>query len=130
MSVGGSAPDVTPGRTLPATRPGGVSVAKRTGSGVLVDELDAGQADELATAFKALADPVRLRLLSLVATAEEGEMCVCDLPELVERSQPTVSHHLSVLAEAGLVTRDQRGRWAWYAVDPRGVAVLRAALGD
>ncbi len=105
-------------------------MASNTAPGVLVDELDAGQAGELATAFKALADPVRLRLLSLVATAQEGEMCVCDLPELVERSQPTVSHHLSVLAEAGLVTRDQRGRWAWYAVDPKGVAALRAALAD
>ena len=97
---------------------------------VLGDELDAGRADELAGAFKALADPVRLRLLSLVATAESGEACVCDLPAQVDRSQPTVSHHLAVLAEAGLVTREQRGRWAWYAVDPRGIAVLRAALGE
>lgn len=98
--------------------------------GVLDREVDPGRADELAAAFKALSDPVRLRLLSLVATAEAGEVCVCDLPEKVGRSQPTVSHHLGVLAEAGLVSREQRGRWAWYSLDPRGVAALRAALGD
>lgn len=85
------------------------------------------EADELAGAFRVLADPVRLRLLSLIAA--EGEACGCDLVEAVGRAQPTVSHHLSVLHDAGLVTRDKRGRWAWYAVVPERVAVLRAALG-
>jgi ArsR family transcriptional regulator len=96
----------------------------------LHDELDTDAATELATTFKALADPVRLRLLSLVASAEGGEVCVCDLPEQVDRSQPTVSHHLTVLTEAGLVTREQRGRWAWFAADQRGLRALRMALGD
>ncbi len=96
----------------------------------LLDEpLGADQAEELAAAFKVLADPVRLRLLSLVAAAPEGEVCACDLIEPVDRSQPTVSHHLSVLAGAGLLEREQRGRWAWYRVVPDRLAVLRDALG-
>lgn len=86
-------------------------------------------AEELAAAFKVLADPVRLRLLSLIASADEGEVCACDLPAAVDRSQPTVSHHLSVLAEAGLVLREQRGRWAWFRVDRQRVAILADALG-
>ena len=83
-------------------------------------------AEALAAAFKAVADPVRLRLLSLVAAS--GEACVCDLPALVDRSQPTVSHHLKILLEAGLVTREQRGKWSWWAVVPERVAELQAAL--
>lgn len=92
--------------------------------------LSGDEAEQLAAAFQILADPIRLRLLSLVATAEEGEVCACDLVEPLARSQPTVSHHLSVLREAGLVTREQRGRWAWYAVAPEKLAVLRDALGS
>ena len=86
-------------------------------------------AEELALAFKVLADPARLRLLSLVASAAEGEACACDLVEPLGKSQPTVSHHLSVLTDAGLLTREKRGRWAWYRVDPDRFAVLRNALG-
>lgn len=86
------------------------------------------QATELAAAFKVLADPVRLRLFSLVATAPGGEVCACDLPEPLGRSQPTVSHHLKVLTEAGLLTREQRGRWAWFAADTTRLEVLRTAL--
>jgi ArsR family transcriptional regulator, arsenate/arsenite/antimonite-responsive transcriptional repressor len=86
------------------------------------------EAADLAGAFKVLADPVRLRLLSLVANAEEGEVCVCDLVEPLGRSQPTISHHLSVLHDAGLVERDKRGRWVWYRVVPARVQVLRDAL--
>lgn len=95
---------------------------------VLGGALDVDDAANLAAAFKALSDPVRLRLLSLVAAADGGEVCVCDLPALVDRSQPTVSHHLSVLAEAGLVRREQRGRWAWYAAVPSRVEALRTVL--
>lgn len=91
------------------------------------DAIGVEDAAVLATMFKAVADPVRLRLLSIIATS--GESCVCDLPELVDRSQPTVSHHLKVLAEAGLLQREQRGRWAWYRVDPDRLAQLRNALG-
>lgn len=90
--------------------------------------LDDSAATDLAGAFKVLADPVRLRLLSLVANAPEGELCACDLPELVGRSQPTVSHHLKILTEAGLLRREQRGRWAWFRIEPERLSVLRDAL--
>jgi ArsR family transcriptional regulator len=82
----------------------------------------------LAEAFKALGDPVRLRLLSLLATAAEGEVCACDLVEPVGKSQPTVSHHLKVLREAGLVTAAKRGVNIWYAVVPEQLDALRSAL--
>lgn len=93
---------------------------------VLEAPLDEADAATLASAFRAVSDPVRLRLLSLVAAS--GEACVCDLPAMVGRSQPTVSHHLKVLAEAGLVSREQRGKWAWFTVVPDRVAELQAAL--
>jgi ArsR family transcriptional regulator len=95
---------------------------------VLDAALDEREAGQLAGAFKVLADPVRLRLLSLVATAQGGEVCACDLVEPLGRSQPTISHHLGVLHEAGLVDREKRGRWVWYRVVPERVAVLRDAL--
>ena len=95
---------------------------------VAEEALTEEQATELAAAFKILADPVRLRLLSLVATAGAGEACACDLTAPVGRSQPTVSHHLSVLTEAGLLEREQRGRWAWFRVVPERLAVLSDAL--
>lgn len=95
---------------------------------VLDVALSEDQANDLAEAFKVLSDPVRLRLLSLIATAAEGEACGCDLVEPLGRSQPTVSHHLSVLTEAGLVTREQRGRWAYFRVVPERLDVLRDAL--
>jgi ArsR family transcriptional regulator len=87
-----------------------------------------GDAAELADAFKALADPARLQLLSLIAAAPGREACVCDLVDVVDRSQPTVSHHLKVLTEAGLVEREQRGRWAWYRAVPGRLEALRDAL--
>ena len=92
--------------------------------GALTDE----EAEDLAAAFKVLADPVRLRLLSMIASTEEA--CACDLVEPLERSQPTISHHLSVLTEAGLLTREKRGKWAWYRVVPERLAGLREALGS
>lgn len=82
----------------------------------------------LARQFAALADPVRLRLVSLLATAEDGAVCACDLVEPVGKSQPTVSHHLKVLADAGLVTGQKRGRNVWYAVVPPALEAIRAAL--
>ncbi len=82
----------------------------------------------LSRQFAALADPVRLRLVSLLATAEGGAVCACDLVEPVGRSQPTVSHHLKVLVEAGLATSERRGRNVWYAVVPSALAALRTAL--
>ncbi len=92
------------------------------------EPLDRAEAEVLASGFKVLADPIRLRLLSLIANAPGGEVCICDLVEPVGRSQPTVSHHLSILVDAGLVARDQRGKWAWVRVVPERLAVLRDAL--
>ena len=91
--------------------------------------LGESDAAELAAVFKVLADPARLRLLSMVAAAETGEACACDLVEPVGRSQPTVSHHLSLLVDAGLLTREKRGKWAWYRVVPERLAAIRGALG-
>jgi ArsR family transcriptional regulator len=98
---------------------------------VLVSTLSQREAEDLAGAFKVLADPARLRLLSMIATAsiDGDEVCACDLVEPIGRSQPTVSHHLSVLTDAGLVTREKRGKWAYYRVVPGRLAVLRDALG-
>jgi ArsR family transcriptional regulator, arsenate/arsenite/antimonite-responsive transcriptional repressor len=95
---------------------------------VLGEPLDEVTAATLAAGFAALADPVRLRLLSLLASAEAGEVCVCDLTEPVGKSQPTVSHHLKILAEAGLVTGDKRGRWVWYRLVPERLVELRSTL--
>ena len=94
------------------------------GDGVL-DEADA---ELLAGVFKVLADPARLRLLSMVAAAGDGEVCACDLVEPIGKSQPTVSHHMSVLVDAGLVTREKRGKWAWYRLDADRLEQVRAAL--
>jgi ArsR family transcriptional regulator, arsenate/arsenite/antimonite-responsive transcriptional repressor len=93
-------------------------------SGVLSDS----DADELAGSFKALSDPVRLRLLSLIAAAPAGTACSCDLEDPVGKSQSTVSHHLAVLAEAGLITKEKVGRWVNCTVVPERLDELRAAL--
>lgn len=90
--------------------------------------LNGHDAEQLATAFKALADPARLRLLSLLASCAQGEACTCDLTEPLGLSQATVSHHLKVLLDAGLVTRDQRGRYAWYRVVAERLEALRGTL--
>lgn len=90
--------------------------------------LPEADASELSDRFAALADPVRLRLLSLLANAAEGAVCVCELTEPVGRSQGTVSHHLKVLSNAGLVSSEKRGRNMWYAVVPTALEALRAAL--
>lgn len=74
------------------------------------------EAERLARTFKALGDPTRVRLLSMIAASRDGEACICDLTEPVGLSQPTVSHHMKQLVEAGLATREQRGRWAYYRV--------------
>jgi ArsR family transcriptional regulator len=86
------------------------------------------EAGRLAAMFKAVADPARLRLLSLIASHGGGEACVCDLTEPLDLSQPTVSHHLKVLVEAGLVTREKRGKWAYYAVLPSALDALGGVL--
>lgn len=93
---------------------------------VLASPLGEEEAEDLAAAFAALADPVRLRLLGLVA--EAGEICSCDLLEPLDRSQPTVSHHTKVLAEAGLIAGEKQGRWVWWRIVPERMAELRRAL--
>ena len=96
---------------------------------VVEETLSLAEADELANVFKVLADPVRLRLLSMIAGVPEGEVCACDLTEPLDRSQATVSHHLSVLAKAGLITREQRGKWAWFRVAVEQSEFVRSVLG-
>lgn len=78
--------------------------------------------------MKALADPARLRLLSIIGSAQGGWACACDLPDPVDRSQSTVSHHLSVLVKAGLLEREQRGKWAWFRIRRERLEDLRSAL--
>lgn len=90
--------------------------------------LSEDQAAELAIALKALADPIRLRLVSLVAASQSGELCACDLPELLDRSQPTISHHLGLLVKAGVLNREQRGKWAWFRVENDRLADLATIL--
>ncbi len=92
------------------------------------DALTESEATELAAALKALADPVRLRLVSIIATSTNGEVCACDLPDSLDRSQPTVSHHLGLLVSAGLLEREQRGKWAWFRLDYERLGEIRALL--
>jgi len=98
-------------------------------SPVTREPMTADAAERIAPLLKAIADPVRLRLLSLVASHEDGEACVCDLNDAFDLSQPTVSHHLKLLHEAGLLDRDKRGVWVYYRVNPAALADLSALLG-
>ena len=93
---------------------------------LLAAPLAEDEATELAKVFAALADPVRLRLLSLVATG--GEVCSCDLEDPLAKSQPTISHHTKALADAGLLVGEKRGRWMMWRVVPERLEALRAAL--
>ena len=95
---------------------------------VLVETISEDEANDLALAFKALSDPARLRLFSCIASQESGEACACDLVEPIGKSQPTISHHLKVLFEAGLVTKERRGQWIWYRAVPERLEQLRGAL--
>lgn len=87
------------------------------------------QAERVAPLLKALADPVRLRLLSLVAAHEGREACVCDLNDAFDLSQPTISHHLKVLHEAGLLDRAKRGTWVYYSIRTDSLTDLAALIG-
>jgi ArsR family transcriptional regulator len=95
---------------------------------VLDAPLDDASAERLAGSLRVVADPARLRLLSLIGGA--GEVCVCDLTETLGLSQPTVSHHLRVLTEAGLLEREQRGRWAFFRLLPEPIELLAGRIGD
>jgi ArsR family transcriptional regulator len=93
-------------------------------------QLTPEQADEVAPLLKALADPVRLRLMSLVASHPGGEACVCDLNDAFDLSQPTISHHLKVLHDAGLLDRDKRGVWVYYRARTQALASLGLLIGS
>lgn len=95
---------------------------------LLAEPLSDSDAESLASVLKALADPVRLKLVSIIAAAGEG--CACDFPALLGKSQPTTSHHLSQLVSAGILDREQRGKWAWFSVNESRLADLRLALGE
>jgi ArsR family transcriptional regulator, arsenate/arsenite/antimonite-responsive transcriptional repressor len=116
--------------TTAADRPGDDADAAAEVVGACCSVLDAPLAEaaaaELAKGFAALADPVRLRLLSMIAATEE--VCSCDLLEPLGKAQPTVSHHTKALAEAGLIIGEKRGRWVWWRVVPERVEALRDAL--
>ncbi|QDY78206.1 ArsR/SmtB family transcription factor [Streptomyces qinzhouensis] len=103
--------------------------------GLLTAPLDQGQAEVLAKVFKALGDPVRLRLLSMIASRAGGEVCVCDLTPAFDLSQPTISHHLKLLREAGLIASERRGTWVYYRLLPEmtdrlaGILTRPAGIG-
>ena len=109
-------------QAIPVTADGGLCCAS-----VVDAPLSAEEAVELARVLGALADPIRLRLLSLVAA--QAEICSCDLEAPLGKSQPTVSHHTKVLADAGLLIGEKRGRWMWWRVEPTRLAAVREALG-
>ena len=111
---------------LPVLPSAAVACCSPVTGGVLDDD----QAEALARMFKALGDPNRVKLLSIIAAAEDNEACVCDLTEPVGLSQPTVSHHMKLLVEAGLVTREQRGRWAYFSIVPGVLDSLAGALAS
>jgi ArsR family transcriptional regulator len=94
------------------------------------EALDAAAAERLAAVLKVLAEPTRLRLLSLVAARTDGEECICNLTELVGVSQPTVSHHMKLLVDTGLLEREQRGRWAYYRLTPGALDALAGLLSQ
>jgi ArsR family transcriptional regulator len=98
-------------------------------SPLVSEPLSSHEAERIAPLLKALADPVRLRLLSLVASHADGEACVCDLNDAFDLSQPTISHHLKVLHEVGLLDRDKRGVWVYYSVKRDALAELGALIG-
>src|ERR1700727_3633561 len=98
-------------------------------SPLATEPLTMEQAEQVAPLLRARADPVRLRLMSLVASRPGGEACVCDLNDAFDLSQPTISHHMKVLRDAGLVDRDKRGVWVYYRARPQALAAIGALIG-
>jgi len=107
---------------------GGPRPSEACCTSALTAPLDEPGAEEIARGFAALADPVRLRLLSMIAAA--GEVCSCDLTGPLGKSQPTVSHHTRTLAEAGLIVGEKRGRWVWWRIVPDRLEQLRGSLNQ
>lgn len=116
-----------------------MATTTRTRKGVLLDgpeccpsgltePMDRSSAEALAQLLKAVSDPARLQLIALIRASEAGESCACDLTEPLGLSQPTVSHHLKILTEAGLITREKRGTWAWYSVVPERLAEIASVF--
>ena len=124
MSAKTLPPKTLPPKTLPL-----VDVLEGCCTDVLRSDVSDEDAERAATVFKALADPARVRLLSAVARSAGQEACVCDLVDVVGRSQPTVSHHLKVLLEAGLLERERRGSWAFYRLRPGAIEAVGRVLG-
>ena len=112
-----------PTKLLPMANLDAICCVPLTGDAIGIED-----AEQLAHRFKALGDPTRVRLLSLIAAHDRREACICDLTEPVGLSQPTVSHHMKQLADAGLVTREQRGKWAYYRIVDDALASLAAAI--
>ncbi|NGN65716.1 helix-turn-helix transcriptional regulator [Streptomyces sp. A7024] len=108
------------------------SPAQKTGacdSGELAGPpIERDEAEQLAASLKAIADPTRLQLLRLIEQAPKGEACVCDLTDALGLRQPTISHHLKVMTEAGLLHRERRGTWSWYSLNRDGLRSLREIL--
>lgn len=115
-----TAPTVPNVLTTIGTRPQDVTCAPRVPTVLPRDE-----AEQRAALLRAVSDPIRLQLLSVIRDSPGSEACVCDMTDAVEVSQPTVSHHLKVLTEAGLLTRERRGTWAWFSLVPDRFAELR-----
>lgn len=115
-----------PTPTLPLT-PTDLSTCCSPVTGGVIDD---ATAERLARVFKALGDPTRVRLVSLIAAADGGEACICDLTEPVGLSQPTVSHHMKLLADAGLIRREQRGKWAYFRVNDDALTAVARALSQ
>lgn len=105
-----------------------VTEAEQCCPSLLVAPLQAAQAQQVARGFSALGDPVRLQILSMLAADPEGEICVCNFVEPLGKTQGTVSHHLKILGEAGLVRGDRRGKWVWYSLDREHLAQLKSAI--
>jgi ArsR family transcriptional regulator len=116
--------EVTNQKLLPVLDP----VADACCPPLACEPLSPGGADEMAVLFKAVADPVRLRLLSLIACHPGGESCVCDLTPAFDMTAPSVSYHLKILREAGLITSERRGTWVYYRVMPEVMARMSAVL--
>lgn len=111
-----------------STEPRPLMVLEDCCPAVLTAPLSEERAQQLAADLAAVADPVRLRLLSMLVSAPTGEVCVCEMVEPIGRSQPTVSHHLKILVDAGLIVGEKRGRWVWYRALPEKMACLRSVL--
>ena len=105
--------------------PGFGGCTSLTGSAMSIE-----QAEKLAALLKALADPVRLRMVSLIASSEAGEACVCDLNEAFDLTQATISHHLKVLHSAGILDREKRGVWVYYAVRPAALSAVATVFSS